>query len=85
MSLKQKPEEIFNSIDYKPEKKHWMDTTVDFQKRGTYNYAAVPASLEYTGQPNARKWQPYEDDWKLPENWKEIILEGFRLRISADL
>ena len=82
MSLKQKPDELFKTIDYKPPTKNWMDTQVDFEKRGSYNYAGNPESLKYVHQPNPRKWQPYEEDWKLPENWQQIILEGLRVRIK---
>ena len=32
--------------------------------------------------PNPRDWRVEDDDWKLPENWKEIILEGLRDRID---
>ncbi|MBI5325467.1 MAG: (Fe-S)-binding protein [Ignavibacteriae bacterium] len=81
MSLKMKPEELAQTIDYKPPKKHWMDNPVEY-KKGTYNYAGNPDSIKYVHQPNPRKWQPYEEDWKLPENWKEIILEGFRERLD---
>ena len=31
---------------------------------------------------NPRNWLPSDEDWKLPENWKEIILEGFRERLN---
>ena len=82
MSDAKKPNEIIESIDYKPPKEDWTETVPDFQKRGTYNYAAVPEAIEYLKQPFPRHWQPYEEDWKLPENWKEIILEGLRLRID---
>ncbi|MFH1049526.1 MAG: (Fe-S)-binding protein [bacterium] len=82
MSLKQKPDELFNTINFNPPAKDWMDTTVDFSKRGCYNAAAVPDSIKYVEQANPRKWQPYEDNWKLPENWQEIILEGLRVRIK---
>ncbi|OGU39469.1 MAG: menaquinol oxidoreductase [Ignavibacteria bacterium GWB2_35_12] len=81
MSLKMKPEELAQTISYKPPKKHWMDVRVEY-KKGSYNYAGNPESLKYVHQPNPRKWQPYEENWKLPENWKEIILEGFRERID---
>ncbi|TAL67618.1 MAG: (Fe-S)-binding protein [Bacteroidetes bacterium] len=81
MSLKMKPEELAQTIDYKPPKKHWLDVKPDY-KKGTYNYAGNPESIKYVHQPNPRKWQPYEEDWKLPENWKEIILEGFRERLD---
>ncbi len=82
MSLKIKPEELAQAISYKPPKKHWTETMPDFEKRGSYNYGGSPDSVSYVHQPNPRKWQPYEADWKLPENWKEIILEGFRERLD---
>ncbi|MDP8228209.1 MAG: (Fe-S)-binding protein [Candidatus Electryoneaceae bacterium] len=68
-------------IDYNPPKKGWMDTKPDFRP-GTWNYANVPASAEYLDLPFVRKWQPRDEDWQLPENWKEIILEGLRVRLG---
>jgi Fe-S oxidoreductase len=76
----QKPEQLVQ-IDFAPSKKDWMDPTVEM-KKGTFNYAAIPKSTEYLDLPNVRKWQPYEDDWQLPENWKEIILEGLKDRLK---
>ena len=67
------------SIDYTLPKKSWMEPSVEFRK-GTYCYSAVPKHQQYLDLPNPREWQPYEDDWKLPKNWKEIILEGMRDR-----
>ena len=32
--------------------------------------------------PNAREWSPEDDDWKLPPNWKEIILQGLANRLD---
>jgi Fe-S oxidoreductase len=32
--------------------------------------------------PNARDWNPAEEDWKLPEDWQEIVREGFRDRLE---
>jgi Fe-S oxidoreductase len=75
------PEELAGGIDYKPKKKTWFDPTVEFRK-GTWNYAAPAKNLEYLDLPNPRKWSPVDEDWKLPENWKEIILEGLRVRIK---
>jgi Fe-S oxidoreductase len=34
------------------------------------------------GLPNARPWSPTDDDWKLPENWQQIIHEGFKERLE---
>ncbi len=59
---------------------HWMDVKPVF-KPGNYCWPGKPKIVEYHGFPNSREWKPDEEDWKLPENWKEIILEGFRERL----
>ena len=59
----------------------WMDVPVQF-KPGNYAYPAKVEKLEYLDSqaglsfPNAREWNPEDDDWKLPEDWKETILRG---------
>lgn len=75
-----KPEELVR-IDHKPPKTDWTDPTVEFRK-GFYNYGAVPGSAAYVGFPYPRKWQPTDDDWQLPDNWKEIILNGFKVLLG---
>jgi len=77
---KLKPEEV-SRIDYKPPKKDWMDPSLEF-KKGSYNYGANPDSLEYLDLPSLGKWQPTQPDWKLPENWKEIVLDAFKDRLD---
>ena len=76
-----KPDELLSKIDHRPSGAGWMDTPVDIRK-GMYCYASNPKSVETLSLPNARAWNPLEDDWKLPENWKEIIHEGFRERLE---
>jgi Fe-S oxidoreductase len=77
-----KPDEMIE-LDHKPPKKDWLDPTIDFEKKkGTYSYSATPKNLEYLGLPNPREWQPYDDDWKLPENWEETILTGMKDRLG---
>lgn len=68
-------------IDFTPPKKSWLEPTVKFRK-GTYSYSAPAKHLEYLGLPYPREWRPYEEDWKLPENWKEIILAGMKDRLK---
>jgi Fe-S oxidoreductase len=80
MSDLPKAEELIK-IDHNPPSKGWMDTPVNIRP-GMYCYASNPKSVEYLGLPNARAWNPIEDDWKLPENWKEIIHEGFKERLD---
>lgn len=76
-----KPEELAKTIKYKIPSANWMDTPVEF-KKGTFNYAAVQKSVEYLDEANPRKWQSHDDDWQLPENWKQIIFDGLRDRLK---
>ena len=68
-------------IDLTPPKKGWMETKVQFRK-GTFSYPAAPKNLVAIGLPNAREWTPTEEDWKLPPNWKEILLKGMQERLD---
>ena len=76
-----KPDEVIEGMDYKPASTSWMETPVDIRP-GMYCYAANPASVKTLGLPNARAWNPIEDDWKLPEDWQQIIHEGFKERLE---
>lgn len=76
-----KPNELLSRIDYKPSKIGWMDTPTEIRK-GMYCYASNPKSVEYLGLPHAREWNPLHEDWKLPENWKEIIHNGLREQLD---
>jgi Fe-S oxidoreductase len=75
-----KPEELIQ-IQYRPPRKSWLDPAVVFRK-GTFCYSAPPKNLEYLDLPNPRAWQPFETDWKLPADWKRIILDGMRDRLE---
>ncbi|MDA8421722.1 MAG: (Fe-S)-binding protein [Nitrospiraceae bacterium] len=75
-----KPEEL-SKIDYTPPKTSWMDTPVVF-KEGMFCHGSKPKSLDIVGFPNPRDWRPADADWKLPENWKEILLEGIAERLE---
>ena len=65
----------------------WMDIPVAF-KPGNYAFPAKKDKVEYLNSqkglhfPNAREWSPEDDDWKLPENWKEIIINGLKERLE---
>ena len=76
-----KPDDLLSQIDHRPSAAGWMDTPVDIRK-GMYCYASNPKSVDTLGLPNARPWNPLEEDWKLPENWQQIIFEGFRERLE---
>ncbi|MCK4837883.1 MAG: (Fe-S)-binding protein [Desulfobulbaceae bacterium] len=70
-------------------KKDWMDTPAIF-KPGNYCYPAKQDMVEYLdknlgskglfGEP--RQWDVESDDWKLPENWKDIIIQGIKDRLD---
>jgi Fe-S oxidoreductase len=75
-----KPDELAN-VDYTMPKTGWMDTPVVF-KEGMYCHGAKPKSLEIVGFPNPRDWRTADADWKLPENWKQILLEGIAERLE---
>jgi len=59
----------------------WMETPVEFRP-GTWCYGAKAKNLEVVGLPNPRDWSPTDEDWKLPDNWKEIVMEGLRERLE---
>lgn len=75
-----KPEELAK-IAFRPSPRGWMDPKVEFRK-GTWNYPAVPDTLHYLDLPYPRKWMPTDQDWKLPDNWQQIIFEGLRERLD---
>ncbi|MCA1742397.1 MAG: sulfate reduction electron transfer complex DsrMKJOP subunit DsrK [Desulfonatronovibrio sp.] len=77
----QKPDALFKGISHKPPQKDWMDVPTEI-KPGRYCYAGGPESLKYVGMPNPRKWNPLDDDWKLPDNWQEIIIKGMKERLD---
>ena len=59
----------------------WMDTPVVF-KPGNYCYPAKQSMVEYHKFPNPRTWEVEDEDWQLPENWKEIIIQGIKDRLE---
>ena len=75
-----KPDQL-TRIDLQPPSKGWLDTPVQFRP-GTWCYAAPAKNLKALGMPNPREWQVSDADWKLPPNWKEIILNGFKERLD---
>ena len=58
-----------------------MDTPVNFRP-GTWSYSGAAKNLTLLDLPNPRAWQPPDKDWKLPANWKEIVIEGMRERLK---
>ncbi len=77
-----KPEELAK-VDLNPPAKDWMDPKIDFKKQtGNWSYSGVPKHVEYLDLPNPRKWQPTDEDWQLPDDWKKTILDGMAERLK---
>ncbi len=76
-----KPKDLMNIDLNRPPETGWMDSRAQF-KEGTYSYPAAGKNLKALGMPNPRQWSPTDDDWKLPENWREIILQGMKERLE---
>ncbi|KAB1441720.1 sulfate reduction electron transfer complex DsrMKJOP subunit DsrK [Pseudodesulfovibrio senegalensis] len=80
-------DELFKSIDYNPPASGWMETPVDFSP-GNWCYPAKEDKTEYMMNylpeafGNPREWSPEDADWKLPSNWREIVMNGFRERLD---
>ena len=81
MSLDGLPKAEDMKIGFKPPKKNWMDTKADFRP-GTYSYPTAAKNLKILDMPNAWEWSPTDEDWKLPDNWQQIILDGFKERLE---
>ena len=62
-------------------RKPWMEVPAVF-KEGNYAYPTKPEILEYHKFPNPRVWNPEDDDWKLPDGWEKIILDGLKERLG---
>ena len=61
-------------IEQKSPQGDWRNTRPELRK-GVICYSALPKNLTYLGMPNPREWQPMDADWKLPPDWKRIILD----------
>ena len=68
-------------IEQKSPQGDWRTSSPEFRK-GVICYSALPKNLNYLGLSNPREWQPFDADWKLPPNWKQIILDGMKERLD---
>ncbi len=75
-----KPNELAQ-IEHRPPERPWTETPVEFRP-GTFCYGAKPHNIQAVGMPNPREWNPADDDWKLPEDWKQTVLDGMKLRLD---
>ncbi len=77
-----KPDQLFNDINYTPPEKKWEDVKPDLSD-GRFCYPTKHKNLDYLGLPKpAEDWSPSDEDWKLPDNWEQIIRDGFKERLE---
>ena len=74
-------EEMLAGVKHRPPSKDWMEVPTEIRK-GIACYAGNPKSLEVLGFPNPRTWSCFDDDWQLPDNWQQIVHEGFKERLE---
>jgi Fe-S oxidoreductase len=77
-----KPEELISDVNlHKTPEKDWMDIKPEL-KRGYYLGIVEPKYLEELDLNALGKWQPYDEKWPLPENWKEIVRKEILKRME---
>ena len=81
MAEKPPPPEALARVEYRPPSAGWRVARADFHK-GSSCYGAAAKPAQSLGLPNPREWQPFDADWRLPPDWKRIILEGMRDRLD---
>ncbi len=74
-----KPEELLHNIDHTPPKEPWEDVAPDLSP-GNFCYPTKKKNLEYLGMPTTTtdEWSPADEEWPIPDNWQQIIHEGFK-------
>jgi Fe-S oxidoreductase len=82
MSLAKMPKrEELAKVRLQPPPKGWMEAPTEFRP-GTWCHSAAAKNLKTLDLPNPREWKPSDTDWKLPPDWKEIILQGMEERLN---
>ncbi|MEW5745512.1 MAG: sulfate reduction electron transfer complex DsrMKJOP subunit DsrK [Nitrospirota bacterium] len=75
-----KPADL-SKISLKTPRTDWMNTPVEIREH-MYCHPAKAKDLEAVEFPNIHEWKPSEADWKLPEGWKETVLNGMKERLE---
>ena len=74
------PEELLAGMQTAPSR-HWLDSPPDFAK-APFCHPARKDTMAQLGMPHPHDWNPADEDWKLPENWEEIIYNGLKKRLA---
>jgi len=81
MSELPKPDEMFEDIDHTPPEEEWEKIESPITA-GRFAYPAKDKNLEIMEFRKPGEWSPADDEWPLPDNWQEIIYEGFKERLE---
>ncbi len=78
-----KPEELFQNIDHSLPETPWEDVPPDLSE-GRFCYPTKKKNLEYLDLPTTTggEWSPADEQWPIPDNWQEIIHQGFKDRLE---
>jgi Fe-S oxidoreductase len=68
-------------VRFDPPDRDWMDPSVEF-KKGSYCYSAPLKNQQELQLPNPRQWNPKDDDWKLPVDFKKLVIDGMQDRLD---
>jgi len=68
-------------VNHHPPTGDWLDPAVEF-KKGSYCYAAPLKNQEALQLPNPRQWNPQDEDWKLPLDFKQLVIGGMQERLD---
>jgi Fe-S oxidoreductase len=68
-------------VNYKFPAQGWMDVKPEMRP-GYYVNAAAPKWMKVVDYPFPRAWNVQDEDWKLPEDWKERVLQGMEDRLK---
>ena len=74
------PQEMAQA-DHRPPARDWLEPAVEF-KKGSYCYAAPLKNQETLQLPNPRQWNPQDEDWKLPLDFKQLVIGGMQERLD---
>ncbi len=78
-----KPDVLISGIDSTPPKQRWEEVPPDLSQ-GKFCYPTKRKNLEYLDMPTTTRdeWSPSDEEWPLPDNWQQIIYEGFKERLK---
>ncbi|WP_022855052.1 sulfate reduction electron transfer complex DsrMKJOP subunit DsrK [Thermodesulfobacterium thermophilum] len=79
-----KPDELISDVKlHSTPAKDWMEIKPEL-KKGYYLSIVEPKYLEELDLPHMGKWQPYDEKWPLPDDWREKVKEELQRRLRIN-